>query len=418
MMSAERIRFSVRSALVQVWTAAAMLFAMSCSHDSFEPQAIANKTILVYIAGDNNLVGYVDINLEGMCQAMNADLSSGYNLIAFIDRVGRHSSLVNITNGRLDTIKVWSQNLQSSSPDVLSMVINTVVGQFPAQSYGLMFWGHGTGWLPYQVHTRVDPRRLQSAGRQQDVQVLQTQPDVPVPFVDTRASCVDTGNGKYEWMNTSQIAEAIPDGLFDFILFDQCFMSGVEIAYDLRDKADWMIGSAVEIMAEGYPYASVMQSLFYGDYRSACRIFYDYYSAKTGDDCTAAVALIDLGGMNRLAKAFRQVVDSATVDVDNQDMWYSLQRCDRFINHVMFDFLDVAEHLEPGAAAIENLHAALADCVRFCLNTQWVVGSIELKKYCGLNCFLPVSRYDQDINAYFMDSPWNRATGFLKSNDN
>lgn len=417
MMLAERVKYYVKSAIAPACIAVMILSAVSCSHDDYEPSAEAVRTILVYMAADNNLSTYVHDNLDGMRQAMDGDISSGYNLVAFVDRVGAHSALVNITDGRIDTLKVWSQNLQSSSPDVLSMVINTVIESFPAESYGLIFWGHGSGWIPYQVHSRVDPQRLRSAGKTQTIEMLQIQPDTLVPFVDTRASCVDTGNGKYEWMNTSQIAEAIPDSLFDFILFDQCFMSGVEIAYDLRTKANWMIGSAVEILAYGYPYASVMQSLFYGDYRSACRIFYDYYDARSGDERTAAVALINLSEIANVANTFRKVVDNATIDVDNLEFWYSLQRCDRYINHVMFDFLDVAERLEPGAAVIDEFRAALAKCVSYSLNTQWVVNSLELKKCCGMNCYVPIRRYDQDINPFYISSSWNQVTGFLKSRD-
>ena len=41
----------------------------------------------------------------------------------------------------------------------------------------------------------------------------------------------------------------------DYILFDDCYMSSVEVAHALRHVTDYLIGSTSEIMAYGFPYA-------------------------------------------------------------------------------------------------------------------------------------------------------------------
>lgn len=49
---------------------------------------------------------------------------------------------------------------------------------------------------------------------------------------------------------------------FEYILFDDCFMSSIEVAYDLRKITRHLIASPCEVMAYGYPYDLVMPYLF------------------------------------------------------------------------------------------------------------------------------------------------------------
>ena len=68
-------------------------------------------------------------------------------------------------------------------------------------------------------------------------------------------------------MDISELAAAI-DGSgvrFDYLLFDACFMSSVEALYDLRRAADYIVASPCEVMAHGFPYDTVIPSLFADD---------------------------------------------------------------------------------------------------------------------------------------------------------
>ena len=45
--------------------------------------------------------------------------------------------------------------------------------------------------------------------------------------------------------------------LRQFIMFDDCYMSSMEVAYDLKDVTDYIIASTSEVMAYGMPYEKV-----------------------------------------------------------------------------------------------------------------------------------------------------------------
>lgn len=107
-----------------------------------------------------------------------------------------------------------------NSVDVSNMkeVVNTAFSEYPAQSYGLVLWSHGEGWLEYQ-----NPK--------------------------TRWWGQDTGGKDYR-MNLSDLNDVLRNTPhLNFLLFDACFMQSVEVVYELKAHADYIIGSPTEIPA-------------------------------------------------------------------------------------------------------------------------------------------------------------------------
>ncbi len=409
-----------------------VVMAVSCS--KWDPEMSGNKTVLVYMSGDTgygDLSAYINDNLRSMAQGMDAYVSSYNNLIVFVDRYKSNSMLLNVHNNLIDTVKVWPENLMSSSPDVLSMVINMTSDLFPADEYNLVVWGHGTGWVPSSALPYIDsqyfvPGTQYSLGWYQRP-LLQNIDSYRQIYTDneefrhhslhlTKALNAElTENRHLHWMELEEFSAAIPEGMFDCILFDACLMGSVEVAYELRGKTDWMICSAVEILSSGMPYNLIIRKLFERDYAGVCRDYYEYYNAKSGSLKTAAIALVEMDRLDELASAFRYVVDNAAVSVADIDLT-DIQHCDRYENPVMFDLMDVAEKLKPGAEAISLFSAALDDCVSSCYHTDYVVSDLKLDTYCGLNCYVPVDKemYAEKINPSYLNTKWNKAVGFIE----
>lgn len=57
------------------------------------------------------------------------------------------------------------------------------------------------------------------------------------------------GSMPHAEMELEEFAAAIPDGQLDFIVFEACLMAGVEVAYVLRGKTDYILSSAAEIVS-------------------------------------------------------------------------------------------------------------------------------------------------------------------------
>jgi len=167
---------------------------LSCSNDNTEQEHI-KRTILIYMAADNNLQKQAKKDIEEM---IAVEIPNEYNLLAYIDIPNDKPCLLKINKGKIDTVKQYEQQ-NSASKQALKLVIDDAFSAFPAKNYGLILWSHGTGWLPEGVYDYMKETNVRSFGKD-----------------------------NYEEMEITDLAETIPENL-DFIIFDACLMSGIGI---------------------------------------------------------------------------------------------------------------------------------------------------------------------------------------------
>ncbi len=248
----------------------AVILMMSCSSDDEpepEPNIPVERTILVYMAAENNLAipAYqFDISDLNEMREASRHLDDRYRLIVYHNGLGSNPPYIGrLRNGQLVDSVSMEESL-SADPDVLERVLRYTRTTYPAPSYGLILWGHATGWLITN--------------------------DV-APSVNRRAyggetgtgSASETDAGKY-WMNIPDMAKAIANAMDQdhllFILADCCNFCSVETAYELRNVTDYLIASPAEIPGFGAPYDLIVPDLFSSSsdfYRKAVDSYYDYY---------------------------------------------------------------------------------------------------------------------------------------------
>jgi hypothetical protein len=192
----------------------------SCSKEDIPEQTSTNRTIIVYMAADNDLSADALADLEEMKQGFS---ETGVNLIVFIDPVDENPYLLEIHPKEEIFIQSYPEH-NSVDPNTLKEVVSEIIALYPDREYGLVFWSHGTSWLPAGSG-------LRSFGK-------------------------DSGKE----MNIQDLAESLP-AKFDFILFDACLMGSVEVAYELKDKMDYFIASSTETIYTGFPYDKIMPEL-------------------------------------------------------------------------------------------------------------------------------------------------------------
>ena len=234
---------------------------------------LAQRTVLVYMSGENNLtkdssspgISYLEDDYIEMLEG-SYSLNSDQHLIAFIDSVGTNNKphIVEIANGKTKNVYQYDSEFYASDPDKLLEVFKWVMNQYPAHEYGLVLWGHATGWA-----IATDSVANTVAAR-----------------TETRAYGQDKGwditGGTEHWMNITQMARALeqlPTKL-KYIFADCCCMSCVECAYELRNCAEWFMGSPAEIPGEGAPYHKIVPKLFLTSstfYKDICDCYYDYF---------------------------------------------------------------------------------------------------------------------------------------------
>ncbi len=70
---------------------------------------------------------------------------------------------------------------------------------------------------------------------------------------------------------------------FDYIIFDDCFMSNIETLYVMRNTARYILASPCEVMDKGFPYQYVIPALLAPEalledrLQQVCEKYYDFY---------------------------------------------------------------------------------------------------------------------------------------------
>lgn len=286
------------------------------------------RTLFVYIGRDNNLQSPAEEKIEALKNGWNG--RNGH-LVIYQDLYGRGSVLQEITveHGVKQTRVIETRDSDNSaSPEVFRRVLNTTLRLFPADSYGLVFFSHASGWLPDA--SLSEPRSLAQDG--------------------------------HDRMNLVDFAQAIPDGTFDFILFEACFMAGVEVAYELRNKTQFILASAAEILSPGFKetYLTSLNALFLrnADLTAFARKAFSGVEQQTGDLRSATFSIIRTDGLDDLADWLRM-----HADFDTQVDPFDLQHFDRFSYRLFFDCEDYFKRLISDEAQRDQLTRLIGNCV-------------------------------------------------------
>ena len=158
----------------------------------------------------------------------SASVPSAIRLFVYHDALGIIPRLCEIAaDGSFLPIETYAEE-NSASAEVFGRVVRQVLRDYPATSYGLVVFSHASGWLP--------EGRLNK----------------PVKKDDRAASSRSVIMDGSREMELVDFASAIPDGAFDWITFEACYMAGIEVAYELRNKTDYILASSAEIVSPGF----------------------------------------------------------------------------------------------------------------------------------------------------------------------
>ena len=291
----------VKTMLMSILTVGTMMSFTACSSDDAvldevnnsmqsktSRNATAERTVLVYLAGKNNLSESLQTNLEQM--KAGSKCIGNNTLLAFVRRdiQGEQPWLARVSNGELtdsvslDDMGISTSNMQACNPELMEQVLQYAFNYYPANEYGLVLGGHSTGWL------------------------IEQEPG------DTRAFGVDNGDGytyssrNRRWINVPTMAsvlERVPH--LKFIFADCCNFMCLETMYELRNVTDYIIGSPAEIPAEGAPYEQIMPALF--EKNTFCSSIIDiYHRTQNGE---VPLSVVKTSAMDQLASATRYALD-------------------------------------------------------------------------------------------------------------
>lgn len=278
--------------------------------------------------------------------------------------------------------------VQSSvTKNVMSTVLTDMLTFAPTDRYGLIFGSHASAWT-----NSIYTRSFGLDGQQTDNTIL-----LPYMVEAIRSTGVH----------------------FDYILFDACYMGTIEVCYDFKDVADYLIASVMEVPAYGFPYGTeLMPALFEGietSYKKICQEYIDYYIDVYSQKHSAwgTVVLIDNKQVNSLVSSLKNEITTHKDKLADYKVSTLQDYGKSSAPDIAYDLRQFVKELNDGNIPTdfdEKLNKAVL--YKGCLTEARPANyAVDAENYCGLGIYIPVSSRT-DWNDYFKTIDWFSASGW------
>lgn len=274
-----------------------LVLTIGCkSADEPEPaKPETSRTVLVYMVANNNLSTYAAQDFKEMLTGMAALPASaqGRLLVYYAPASGTPELREVMRDGSYTTLTSYTDGLSSVEEGRMRAVISDVKSATKTESYGLVLWSHGTGWLH-------DNGTIENVSEQNSGQM------------STYSFGWDGTPAKK--MSIESLGRAIDGTDWDFIYFDCCHMGTVEVAYELRHRTPVIVASATELGLEGMPYDRNVAPLLAKEAQleTALGNTFDYYEYqyRIGYGYGCSISLIHTASLDNLAKQTREILET------------------------------------------------------------------------------------------------------------
>lgn len=333
-----------------------LLQLFGCNKDIPEKETLqVDKTVLVYISANNDLKYSA---LTSIDQMESAYLTKFGNLLIFL-KTDRHKSHIlriksdhekGVVNS--DTLKSYN-NENASDPIFMKTVLEDMKMLSPSKEYSLVLWSHGTSWLP-----NVEKIKTKSIGYDRGIET-----------------------------DISDLKTVIPNNL-SYILFDACYMSSIEVIYELKDKTNYVIASNAEVLNTSFPYDKIVPYLFgeIDDLMQVCKLYYEFYDNKKELERSCTISLVDTKELDQLAKTTREIMDNYKY----LDMNRNVQDFN-FLKDIPIEFFDYQHLIEKNFSKAESdkISTTLKKCVLYKASTPSFLNS-PIRNFSGLSISIPI----------------------------
>lgn len=271
-----------------------------------------NWTFIVYMAADNDLEASAVQDFNEL-EAVNYE-GEPVSVLVLLDRSPSYDATNENWNGTrlyeiqtdpngvdgimrskeltcedLDLSPENSTNVDTGSSDVLKKLIQYSKEKFTAEKYGLIMWGHGTGWrgsTSYSVAT-------------------------------DRAFAIDETAQSY--MSNAELGKALSGQNISILGFDTCFGGIIETAYEIKDEAQMMVASEGSVPAGGWDYNALFSSFLQtsGNINDFCTQAITQFKNQYSSEQTCTISSIDLTKIENVKTAFDVFSKKAALQITN-----------------------------------------------------------------------------------------------------
>ena len=319
------------------------------------PVTPVGQTVFMFFPWSNSLLSDFRRTVEDMQTVVAQRSMKDERVMVFMATSEREAVLFELKkqNGRCltDTLRRYSDR-PFTSRQWLTSLFSEVMTLAPASRYGMVVGCHGLAWVPVQgqrsarkrqgsqerideednlyKEERIDKegepykeeRLLEEERLERKKQGLSKDKPLPNDLMHFEVQGPVTtrfigGTYPETQIETTDLTDAMADaGLHtEYILFDACYMSSVEVAYELKDVTHYLIASPTEVISYGFPYITMGKHLLgTPNYKGIADSFISFYSSYYLPYGTVAVT--DCTQLDALA-AIAQQINAAAEEPTN-----------------------------------------------------------------------------------------------------
>jgi len=321
-----------------------------------------------------------------------------------------------ITRGggfKKDCIEAFSET-NTGDPQILYSFAKWAVDNYPADCYALILWNHGSGWWEDAKSRAAGPARK--------------RPHRPLfnhAFPQAhRSICYDDTSGG-DTLDNRELRVVLAGVCtllgrkIDLLGMDACLMNMVEVAWQLRDSVNIIVGSEIEEPFDGWPYAEILARLTSRPCQEAATfarwIVKNYLLSYQGKGETVTQSALDVSRIDDVVTTIDALagVLLAALETDPQSIAAARSKSPRFYDDNYIDLLCLAKNLRRKAgpdlqAKADALVAALKPGKGRAILSQGKIGR-EVRGTGGLSIYFPADRINSAYRAldFCADCRWS-----------
>lgn len=385
--------------------AAASFVACECK-DCEKPEQDSH-TLIMFLVASNNLNGALYNNIQMALNGMTVDFPKNGSVYVYWHGYSE-KSLYKLTapskkgtGAEKTLVKSYAPTL-TFTKESMKTVLSDVRDMAPAEHYGIVLGSHAMGWFPSESDPTTGPG--------------QYSPMIYSPYAEHNYEKAEGelqtryfGSDNGLTMSIDDLKEGLSAIDFDYILFDACFMSSIEVLWNLRNSADYIIASPAEIIDIGFPYNNIIPILFQSEsdmdarVSAAGRAFVNYYLGKSGDSRSASIVVVETDKLPALAQSVKTIFSGPLKDFDIGN----LQAYEKMSNKAFFDLYHYMSLICGDGQSLANFQTAFQNAVIYEGHTANLYGNVGGKgtfsasNVSGISAYIPRSALPFFAGKYF-----------------
>ena len=280
-------------------TCITIIIALSISFGHFKvldakniDEADSEWTVICYLAGDNFLDWFMKQN---MIEIEKSGSSKSVNVVVFLDTTDNETKMFEVDKGDLVRIPTrivnysWTNSeLNTGDPSTLINYASWAIKKYPAKKYFLILGGYGEGWIGL-MHDMNDG--------QGNIDVLSLE------------------ELKYALNKIVKSVEGVNGNKkIDILGLDACYMGMLEVMYQVKDYAEFLVSSQNEEALDGWPYDKLLQLINSAPQMDGLQLssnVVDAYIDSVKGNPSKMSNVLTLSAVNL------QLIDELTMSIDN-----------------------------------------------------------------------------------------------------